>query len=229
MGKVVRSSNPDVTRFVKLINTMAPERSRFEVFTDWTRCAAIAFSNVGRYSQKFEDEYLTTIAKYSKVDQLKFPMLLEILTDGLEKEYCDFLGEVYMSCDMGNVNAGQFFTPYNVSLASAQMTIRGDLDNTRIYSFGEPSCGSGGMIIAVAEVLRDKGFPFQRNMIAVMGDIDITAVHMAVIQCSVIGIPAVISHQNSLTLETWRVYETPAVGMSLVLERWRAQEKSSVA
>lgn len=225
MSKTIHTQNANVAKFVKLINTIAPEKHRIEVFADWARSCAIAFSNAGKFNQKFENEYLKVMARYKKEDQQKFPELLAIVVDGMEERYCDFLGEVYMQCSMGNSNAGQFFTPYSVSQASAQMTIPAELDNNKIISFAEPSCGSGGMIVAAAEVLRDRGFPFQKNMIAVMGDIDITAVHMAVIQCSVVGIPAIITHSNALTLEQWRRYETPGVAMWLVEERWHAQKQ----
>ena len=233
MAKVIQTKNQNVYKFVRLLNSIAPEKNRWQVFEDWAKCGAISLSNVGHYSQKYENEYLETIKAYNELDRMKFAKMLAVVVDGMEESFCDFLGEAYMSCDMGNGHLGQFFTPYDVSLASAKMTISDKLDNNRIYSFAEPSCGSGGMIVACAEVLRDKGFPFQRNMIAYMGDIDITAVHMAVIQCSILGIPAVISHQNSLTCETWRTYETPAVGMSFVLERWENQkakdEKEKIA
>lgn len=48
------------------------------------------------------------------------------------------------------------------------------------------------------------------------------------IQCSLLGIPAIITHGNSLTLETWEEWETPFVGINLVKERLRAQNKCGV-
>ena len=48
------------------------------------------------------------------------------------------------------------------------------------------------------------------------------------VQCSLLGIPAIIVHGNSLTLETWEVWETPMVGINLVTERLEAQKRNGV-
>ena len=223
MSKVVASQNEDVNTFVKVLKSMAPNKRTIDVFSDWIKCAAYAFINATNYSQQRENEYKETLQMYSKEDQMKFPRLLALVADGLTKNYCDFLGEAYMGCDMGNAAAGQFFTPYSVSLATAKISIGKVKDMDSIITIGEPSCGSGGMIIAAAEVLRDQGFPFQKNMLAFMGDIDIDAVYMSIIHCSLLGIPAVIQHTNTLTQEVYAEFETPACAMWLVRERYEAQ------
>lgn len=41
-------------------------------------------------------------------------------------------------------------------------------------------------------------------------DIDERCVAMSYIQCSLLGIPAIITHGNALTLECWSEWETPA-------------------
>ena len=219
--------NDNVRYFVKLLNVMAPEKRRYEVFSDWCKCAAYAFVNSTNFSQKREDEYLKIIGSYSRLDQIRFPKLLTVVADGLTERFCDFLGEAYMNCEMGNGNMGQFFTPYSVSQASAAMTIGKVTDKSRIISIGEPSCGSGGMIIAAAEVLAKQDFPFQQNMLAFMDDLDINAVYMSIIQCSLLGIPSVIRYMNTLTQEVYDEFETPACAMWLVRERYRMQKKSA--
>lgn len=228
MAKTIQSKDKDVADFVRVLNSIAPERRTFEVFSDWCKCSAYAFANSTNFSQKREDEYLKVINSYCALDRSRFAKMLAIVADGLTHRFCDFLGEAYMSCDMGNGAIGQFFTPYSVSQASAAMTIGTITDKSRIISVGEPSCGSGGMIVALAEVLAKQGFPFQQNMLAFMGDLDINAVYMSVIQCSLLGIPAVIQHTNTLTQEVFDEFETPGCAMWLVRERYKRQQESEL-
>ena len=224
MAKTIRIQNKDVSDFVRLLTTIAPEKHTIEVFSDWCKCSAYAFANAARYSQERENAYLETINKYNRLDRERFAKMLAVVAEGLTNRFCDFLGEVYMSCNMGNGATGQFFTPYSVSQVSAAMSIGEVKDKDRIISFGEPSCGSGGMIVAAAEHLQKQGFPFQQNMIAFMGDLDINAVYMSMIQCSLLGIPAVIQHTNTLTMEVYDEFETPACAMFLVRERYESQQ-----
>lgn len=60
-----------------------------------------------------------------------------------------------MSLGQGSKQAGQFFTPYHVSQLTAQIVTENAVNGK--YQVHEPSCGSGGMIIAVADKLRQQG------------------------------------------------------------------------
>ncbi len=66
------------------------------------------------------------------------------------------------------------------------------------------------MVIAAAHVLQDKQINYQQAMHATGVDVDIVAVHMAYIQLSLLHIPAVIQHGNSLSMEVWSTWKTPA-------------------
>lgn len=69
--------------------------------------------------------------------------------------YQDYLGELYMRLNMGNAKIGQFFTPYSISKLMAQINIGNLIVPTpniqRIY---DPTCGSGSLLIAYAEVIK---------------------------------------------------------------------------
>jgi hypothetical protein len=65
------------------------------------------------------------------------------------------------------------------------------------------------MIIGLAHAMKDRDINFQQCMYAVCQDVDIKAVHMAYVQLSLLGIPAVIIHGNSLTVEELSRWYTP--------------------
>ena len=57
-------------------------------------------------------------------------------------------------------------------------------------SVSDPACGAGAMLIAFANVSREHGVNFQRNILFVAQDIDVTAVRMCYLQLAVLGCPA---------------------------------------
>lgn len=53
--------------------------------------------------------------KYRDADMETMGNMLMQLVYGMDADTDqDFLGELYMACNLGNDHAGQFFTPYNV-------------------------------------------------------------------------------------------------------------------
>ena len=54
------------------------------------------------------------------------------------------------------------------------------------------------------------GVNYAYNCFMDAGDVDIRCVHMAYIQLSLAGVPAIIKHQNALSRELWSVWKTPA-------------------
>nr|DAZ74261.1 MAG TPA: type I restriction-modification system methyltransferase [Caudoviricetes sp.] len=74
-----------------------------------------------------------------------------------------------------------------------------DMNPQKVYSFYEPSTGGGGMIIAAARVLKERGMNPQRCMDVVAQDLDWKAVHMTYLQLSLLGIKATVVQGNSLT------------------------------
>lgn len=148
-----------------------------------------------------------------------------MIAEEFECGFCDFLGDVYMGCGFGSDNMGQFFTPYSVCQVCAETSLPDNLNKNRIYKVAEPSCGGGAMVIALAEAFYKKDINFQQNLYAEMTDLSWNAVCMSMIQMSLLGIPATIIHGNSLSLEVYDVFETPMVGINLIKERIRVQEK----
>lgn len=73
----------------------------------------------------------------------------------------------------------------------------------------EPACGSGTLILGAIWVMQKQKFDFQHKSFFVAQDIDIRCVWMAYIQLSLYGIPAVVIHGNTMSMEEWDRWYTP--------------------
>lgn len=223
--EIPKSNNiPTVKDIVKTLDKGTYRTSRYEFLSDVFECGAIAISNKfdKRKAPEREESYLRIIKKYDKDMQNllveTFTQIYLLLSNQINPcvGFNDYLGEIYMRSETSSKQAGQFFTPYHVSKATAEMTldstiINDYMDNDKILTLNEPTCGSGGMVLAAADALYNKyHFNISRNLFVVCGDIDKRCVHMAYLQLALAGIPAIILHQDALTLETWDKWETPA-------------------
>lgn len=196
-------------------NTAGGARRVSEVFRDFCELSAIALRNSVdiRGREEREERYLQVVRGYTPEEANRFAELLAALTVELEKELSDVLGHLYMSLDLGNEDAGQFFTPYDVGLAVAQLTSAGlsaQLAGREYITVAEPACGSGGMIVAFAQTMREEGFNYQKQLHVTAQDIEPTAVHMTYIVLSLMHIPAVVVHGNTLLMEARDRWHTPA-------------------
>lgn len=127
-------------------------------------------------------------------------------------------------------DVGNFFTPFDISRMMAMMEVH-DLDSELkrkpFLTVGEPACGAGGMIIAVAEQFSLAGYPPHRWMFASCVDIDSVATAMCYLQLSLLQIPAEIITGNSLTVQYSRVMRTPAYYLHAWSARLESNEKSA--
>lgn len=200
----------------KLLRELAYRHGLWQVWKDFVALSALSISNAvdRRQWTAREDEYLKIVGRYTKEEAEGMAQGLALVTLGLEVGMSDFLGSLFMALELGDAWKGQFFTPYEISRLMASMTM-GDKGGPEIQERGfvtvsDPCIGGGAMVIAAAHALLDQGINYQQCMHAVACDIDIVAVHMAYIQCSLLHIPAVIYHSNSLTLKVWSEWKTPA-------------------
>lgn len=63
----------------------------------------------------------------------------------------------------------------------------------------EPACGSGANLIALANVLKEKGINYQRNVYFVGQDIDPLVAKMCYIQMSLLGMPGIVIVGDTLS------------------------------
>lgn len=95
----------------------------------------------------------------------------------------------------------------------AKMTIGDEVQELekKPYITVSDSCiGSGRMLLAFADEMQELGYNYCEKMVGMAVDIDMTCVFMSYIQFSMYGIPAVVIHGNSLTVEEWSRWYTPA-------------------
>lgn len=184
------------------------------VFSDFCELAALGISNSAdlRNWKTREARYLQIVGTYERPEVERFKEMFFCLVDWLERGFGDRLGELFMSLELGDAYKGQFFTPFEVSSLMAELTLIGMEETIRTRGFiemSEPACGSGGMVIACAQAMKINGFNYQKMMHATLVDVDATAVHMAYVQCSLYGIPAIIVHGNTLSMKEYAHWYTP--------------------
>ncbi|MEZ0606272.1 N-6 DNA methylase [Paraburkholderia sp. IW21] len=245
--RAAMGSDPYKTAIIKSMREFSHSHDPYSVFSDFVEICALAISNRVDSTQfePREKRYLEIVGKYkpeevqrfaamfaqlqlcyrSRVDAIGDPGGTWVPDSGLG----DVLGELFMALELGNDRAGQFFTPFSVSLLMAMMTV-GDGADVREKGFvtlQEPACGSAGMVVATAQAMHQAGLNYPETLHATCVDIDPRCVHMAYVQLSLLGIPAVVVHGNALSLEVWGVWYTPAhvlVGWNRKLRRCREAE-----
>jgi len=199
--------------FIKIIKCIANRFDTYRVFNDFVEMASISIRNVFLKSNDLEKRYLDIAGQYNKKEIHDFPKLLGVTTEALENLDCDFLGEVYAEIGLANSDKGQFFTPYSLSKMIAVFNIPGMkklITKNSFVTISDPACGSGGLIVALANVMRDEGLNYQKDIYVNLIDVHTTAAYMAYIQLSLLYIPAIITVGNSLTLEVKENLYTPA-------------------
>lgn len=188
---------------IKTINSISGKYSAYEVFSDWVKCSSLAISNScelmrNKLWQERERTYMETIRKYNPDEQLKLSDMFFMLSEALEEEMTDVLGQIYMESGMGSKVAGQFFTPYHLSEMCARLAIT-EIKDGEVLKLNEPSCGGGGMIIAAAAALKGRGINYQRRMDVVAQDLDWKGVYMCYLQLSLLGIKAIVVQGDTLS------------------------------
>ena len=112
--------------FKKTFRELAPYKHRYEVFKDFVTMAACSLHNSLWKEPTREEEYLAIIKGYKPDDQKAFPKLLSQLIAALDSEPRDVLGPLYMELEIANKDAGQFFTPPELSEMMAWLTFAPD-------------------------------------------------------------------------------------------------------
>lgn len=195
--------------FLSKFRSLTYSRGPFDVWSDFVTVSACAISNVfdkGNFAER-ERLYLSTISKYKQTDQLVFPDLLALTTLALEENpEQDFLGSMFMNLNLSNEHNGQFFTPFHISQLMADATIGdivSEIKSKGYISIHDPCCGAGAMLIASANVAKERlekeGLNFQNHIFIVAQDIDQTVAQMCYIQLSLFGIAGFVKVGNSLT------------------------------
>lgn len=185
----------------------------FTVFRHFVELSAIALSNVADPINKEvrEAQYLSIVKQYKPEQFQQFPSILGMLTLCLKHEPTDVLGVLYQHLEIQNERTGQFFTPYPVCQAMAKMLVYDSkhlFEEKEFIRAQEPCVGSGAMVIALAQALREEGINYQQKLHVTAIDLDIVAIHMAYVQLTLLHIPALILHGDTLRGEVYSQWRT---------------------
>lgn len=215
----------NIREIIKTIEYISGTYSPYQVFYDWVHIMALGIQNNismihDKLWQEREKEYMELMKKYGEKERKEIVKMFSLLVMAMEYRLSDYLGEVYMKSGCGNKNTGQFFTPYHLSKATANAGIQKEINGT--LKINEPSTGGGGMIIAAADILKERGVNYQRKMKVVAQDLDWLAVYMSYVQFSIIGIDAIVVQGNTLIepyaegYDRKRTFRTP-VNMGVII------------
>lgn len=195
MAKAVRTRGGNQQEIVKLINRLDGKYSKWHIWNDFILMFATSIANVfpSPHREHREKMYMETAKKYSKGELDIMAEMMALVVTGMEENPDqDFLGELYMCMDMGNQWTGQFFTPYDVCKAMSLMSYSDGVIESQVRDRGfvdvsDPACGAGALLIAFANVCREKKLNYQQHCLFIAQDIDQLAGMMCYIQLSLMG------------------------------------------
>lgn len=214
---------PQLKDIVKEIEHSSASIDKDRFVSDLFECGAIAISNQVDLCQrdKREERYLQIIGRYKPNEQKElatifgklYALLSSVVYD--DGKFNDYLGELFMKCNLGSKHAGQFFTPYHISHFVALATLDKDtvfstIASKNLITISDPCCGGGGLLVAALEVLKSYDVNYARDCLIDCSDIDLRCVHMTYLQLSLAGVPAIVKHQDALTRKIWGIWLTPA-------------------
>lgn len=190
-----------IAKFKSLCNT----RNAWEVWADFVTASACAIANsTDRHSKEAlarEQEYQKCVERMGGMD-VAASMLSDVVMALTENPAQDFLGQLFMSLNLGNHWKGQFFTPYHVCEMMAEINLNDApkiIEEQGFVSINDCACGAGATLIAAANVLQKHKINYQHHALFVAQDIDRIAGLMCYIQLSLLGCPGYVVIADSIT------------------------------
>lgn len=212
------------TNIIKMIDELGRSHNRHQVFRDFVTMSAVAMSKLDlRQAEAREELYMSCVRRYSPEEASLIAQMFAELQEGQHVAPRDILGEIYMQLDLGNNRMGQFFTPHHICELMASLTMSDDIEEKvskrGFVTVHEPASGSGATIIAMMLAMQNRGLSYQRHVHVTAVDLDGTAAMMSYVQLSLMHVPATVVHGNTLTLEQYSHWYTPAH----IMGNWNAR------
>lgn len=196
---------PETGELLKTLDEAARRSavSRGQAFEDFLQMGVCALSG-----GTMEDEYLQVVKKHSEghtgkrgCDSLAhlFGQMIAAMED-TRGEMKDVLGDLFQGA-ITYGEAGQFLTPESITRLLARLSVEGvEPEPGHRPTICDPCCGSGRMLLGVAEQQRHWEFIGQ--------DVDLRCVRMTAINLGLRNLYGYVIHGNSLGLEKKLVYRT---------------------
>lgn len=219
-------------KLINLLMGVAQKYGTWEVFKDFIEMSAISLSNAVDHSFNRgirEEQYMQIVKRYDKNDVNRFPEMFAELILAIEAEPSDILGKIYCELELANKWRGQFFTPDSICKMMGKMLLTEDMkktiDKKGFITVQEPAIGGGALIINLALAMQEEKINYQQSMVVTGVDVDIKSIHMAYVQLSLLNIPAILVHGNSLSMEVHSNWYTPAY----ILGGWKFKKQKEEA
>jgi len=210
-------------KILKTITKLGHTYDVWRVFNDFLELSALSVVNSlslnDDLGKRHEQQYSDIMTRYSPEEQKLFPELFSKLVEALEQEVTssgpsDVLGTLFHELKLHNKYKGQFFTPQSLGNGIG-LSAFGSEQETCIKQQGyisllEPCCGSGVLALGFAKAMANRGFNYCTQLVVTAVDVDIKCVYMCYLQLSLYGIPGIVIHGNTLALEEWFRWYTPA-------------------
>ena len=207
---------PQTDQLLKLLDETARRSavSRAVAFEDCLHMSVCALSG-----GQMEEQYLATVAKHAKgkPGHRGCDSIAELFGRSIAQmeqthgEIEDVLGDLFQGAITYGEN-GQFFSPMPITRMMASMTV-GDIsedDRQQVKTVFDPACGSGRMLLAVAE--RCPHWKFYGK------DTDLRCVRLCAVNLALRNLYGYVIHGNSLTNDEWLVYRTGFNGHGVIQE-----------
>lgn len=207
---------------IKIIQSLGYTHSDWRVFNDFLELSSLAiancFNNGSTEWEKREKQYLEIIGKYSPVEQKLFTEMFANFAEALQYEITcansltDVLGSIFNKLELYNKCNGQFFTPQHICDMMGKIALGENMSAVNEHGYisvCEPCCGSGAMVLGFARAMFDAKLNYNKQLIVTATDVDLKCVYMCYLQLSLYGIPAVVIHGNTITMEEWSHWVTP--------------------
>lgn len=200
---------------------IAPTR----VFSDYLAYCALLLSNKTDpvHCEKRLEQFEKLKEPYSDAEWQAFhetmtEMYTAVMRNTEVGSFDDLFAETYMELGVRNTALKQDFTPEGIARLMGMLTIRDDvvLPERGYFTLSDDTCGSGTLLLSSAERIQQCGFNPSMHLVIQAVDLDIQCVYMTYLNLSLYGIPAVIIHGNTITLEEYERWYTPAY----LLNRW---------
>lgn len=184
--------------------------SRHRVYQDWLTISLAAVTGDDEtyrsHMEKYTDETGGPSATECKADAISelFTEAYAGLTVAVSETQIDILGTVYELFSITSDEFGQFFTPWDLSSAKAEMLFpdepQPDKDRERIM---DPACGSGRLLVAAKQAVPD-----DVTAVCVGVDKDPICAQMTALNLFLFDIPGYAVHGDSLNVDIHTAWQT---------------------
>lgn len=126
--------------------------------------------------------------------------------------YEDLFAVTYTQIGAASRAFQQDFTPVDIGrlIGAISLPTELSLPEEGFFTIGDQACGSGTLLLEGAQRIANCGFNPTAHLAIQAADLDARCVHMAYLNLSLYGIPAVIVHGNTITLDEYDRWYTPA-------------------